>query len=81
MENRNRSEKTLLVVSSVTYAMRGRELLFRKGIRSYIERLPRTKETGCGYGLYVPDGPDAAERILKEAGFRVYQRRERGGAA
>ena len=80
MENRNQTEKTLLVVSSVTYAMRGRELLFQNGIRSYIERLPRTKETGCGYGLYVPSAPDRAEALLKAAGFRVYQRRERGGA-
>ena len=69
MENGN--EKTLLVVSSVTYAMRGRDLLFKQGIRAYIERLPRTRETGCGYGLYVPSLVDEAEQILRDARFRV----------
>ena len=43
--------KPLLVVSSVTYAMKGRELLFRHGIRGYVERIPKTRETGCGYGI------------------------------
>lgn len=67
----NGKEKTLLVVSSVTYAMRGRDLLFRQGIRAYIERLPSTSETGCGYGLYVPNRVDEAEQILQNAHFRV----------
>lgn len=68
--------KPLLVVSSVTYAMKGRELLFRHGIRGYVERIPKTQETGCGYGIYVPQGADAAERILMENHVRVLRRME-----
>ena len=53
-----------------------RELLFRHGIRGYVERIPKTQETGCGYGIYVPQGADAAERILLENHVRVLRRME-----
>ena len=66
--------KPLIMVSSVTYAMKARELLLRHGIRGYVQRIPRTAETGCGYGVYVPDGADAAERILRENDFRILGR-------
>ncbi|HJB97954.1 MAG TPA: DUF3343 domain-containing protein [Candidatus Acutalibacter pullicola] len=71
--------KPLIVVSSVTYAMKGRDLLFRHGIRGYVERIPKTGETGCGYGIYVPRGADAAERILRENRIRVLGRMEQDG--
>ena len=71
--------KPLIVVSSVTYAMKGRDLLFRHGIRGYVERIPKTGETGCGYGIYVPRGVDAAERILRENRIRVLGRMEQDG--
>ena len=71
--------KPLIVVSSVTYAMKGRDLLFRHGIRGYVERIPKMGETGCGYGIYVPRGADAAERILRENRIRVLGRMEQDG--
>ena len=71
--------KPLIVVSSVTYAMKGRDLLFRHGIRGYVERIPKTGETGYGYGIYVPRGADAAERILRENRIRVLGRMEQDG--
>lgn len=68
--------KPLIIVSSVTYAMKARELLLRHGIRGYVQRVPRTAETGCGYGVYVPNGADTAERILRENNFRILGRLE-----
>lgn len=68
--------KPLLVVSSVTYAMKGRDLLFRHGIRAYVERIPQTEETGCGYGIYVPVRADEAEKILRENHIRILSRME-----
>ena len=59
MENkRDTGGKRLIVVSSVTYALKSRDLLFQRGIKAYIERLPRTRESGCGYGVYVPQRTD-----------------------
>ena len=40
---KDRGEKPLIVVSSVTYALKGRDVLFSHGIRAYVERLPRTR--------------------------------------
>ena len=54
--------------------MKARVLLLRHGIRGYVQRVPRTAETGCGYGVYVPNGADAAERILRENNFRILGR-------
>ena len=68
----------LLLASSVTYALKSRDLLFQRGIKAYIERLPRTRESGCGYGVYVPQRTDEAERILRDAGVKVFYRAERG---
>ena len=46
-----------------------------KGISSYLERIPKTAETGgCGYGLYVPRRIDEAEDILRQAGIRILNR-------
>lgn len=64
----------VLLVSSVTYAMKGREVLLRRGLRAFVQRVPRTAETGCGYALYVPQYADVAEKILVENGVRVLGR-------
>lgn len=65
-------EKDLIIVSSITYAMKGKELLERAGFRAYITRLPRGIENvGCGYCIYVDRDTDRAERFLRQAGIRV----------
>ena len=63
--------KPVIQVSSVTYAMKSRDLLFRHGIRAYVERSTRSSKAGCGYSLYVPENTDTAEEILRKAGIRV----------
>lgn len=68
--------KPLIVVSSVTYAMKSKEILFEHGIRAYVERIPKTAETGCGYGVYVPKRTDEAEQILREHDIRILDRIE-----
>lgn len=68
--------KPVILVSSVTYAMKGRDLLTRRGIRAYVERIPPSSTTGCGYGIYVPHGADEAERILTENGIKILGRLE-----
>ena len=71
--------KPLIVVGSVTFAIKGRDLLARSGIRSSVERTPRSSGfEGCGYSIYVPDRTDEAERILIRNGIRISGRAERG---
>ncbi len=71
-------EKPLIMVSSVTYAMKGKQILNNAGIRCEIERTPkRDMTTGCGYSLYVPKNTDEAEKILKENNIKIIGRAER----
>ena len=70
--------KELILLPSVTYAMKAKSILDKKSIRSYIQRTPRnTGVKSCGYCLFVPNRADEAERLLRESGIRVLGRAER----
>ena len=61
---------TIIGVGSVTNAMRGKDLLEKKGIRAYIQRKTEV-ENGCGYRLTVYDHGERAVALLRQAGIRV----------
>lgn len=64
--------KQLIMVTSITYAMKGKQILKNHGIYSDIERTPKKKSTdSCGYSLSVPNKVTEAEKILKENGIRI----------
>lgn len=70
--------KPIILLSSITYAMKSRDILFKRGIKAYVERTSSSSAVpGCGYSIYVPQGADEAERILRENGIRVVGRVER----
>ena len=72
--------KPMIMLSSITYAMKSRDILFQYGIKSYVERTPRNNENaGCGYSIYVPEKTDEAEEILIGMGIKVLGRAERDG--
>lgn len=69
----------LILLPSVTYAMKAKSILDKYKIRSYIQRTPKTVKTrSCGYCLFVPNDADRAEKLLRENGIRVLGRGERG---
>ncbi len=54
-----------LPVKSATYAMKGRQLLHRHGIRAYVGK--RSGESGCYYYLNVAEKNLAvAEQLLRD---------------
>ncbi len=58
-------EKQLILVPSVTYAMKAKNVLDRYKIKSYIERTPKNHQLrSCGYCLFVPEDVGAATDIL-----------------
>lgn len=60
-----------IYVSSVTNAMRGKQLLERQGYTVHMQRSSLIQEeNGCGYSLLVRGGASAAD-ILKRGGIRV----------
>ena len=64
--------KQLIMVSSITYAIRGRDLLRSKGFKAYIEKTPgRLDSAGCGYSIYVTSNAEQAQRILRSAGIKI----------
>ena len=68
----------LILLPSVTYAMKAKSILDKHNVRSYIQRTPKSvKIKSCGYCLFVPYRADEAERILRESGVRVLGRAER----
>ncbi len=68
----------LILVPSVTYAMKAKSILDKYRIRSYIQRTPRnTQIKSCGYCLFVPERTDEAEKVLRKNGVRVLGRASR----
>lgn len=64
--------KNLIMLTSITYAMKAKEILIRQNIKSDIVRTPKhNSPTGCGYSLYVPNRFDDAVSIIKSAGIKV----------
>ncbi len=63
----------IFVLSSVTYAMKARDLLSAQGIRSELTRSAAIRKVrGCGYGLRVrASDKENAERVLVRAGINI----------
>ena len=70
--------KELILLPSVTYAMKAKSILDKYKIRSYIQRTPRnTGIKSCGYCLFVPEKTDEADQILRKNGVRILGRASR----
>ena len=70
--------RELILLPSVTYAMKAKGILDKHNIRSYIQRTPRSVAVkSCGYCVFVPKRADEAERILRSSGIRIVGRAER----
>lgn len=71
-------KKELILVPSVTYAMKAKSILDQYNIRSFIQRTPKNTEIkSCGYCLFVPNEADKAEQLLRKKGVRILGRAER----
>lgn len=62
----------IISTGTITYAIKGRDLLRRKGFTAHIER--RTaglSGAGCGYNIILNGDIAAAEPILRGAGVKI----------
>ena len=65
-------KRAIIVIGSVTYTMKAKELLDKFSIKSYIEKTSNCRKTkGCSYGLYVPRYSDKAFDILTNNKFNI----------
>jgi hypothetical protein len=60
-----------ILVSSITYAIKGRDLLRSLGYKAYIERSKGQLEHGCGYSIYVTHDTEGAKRILEKNHIKI----------
>ncbi len=62
----------LIVTGTITYAIRGRDLLRNKGFRATVERnLGTNSRYGCGYGISVYGDIETAVKILREHDIKI----------
>ena len=62
----------MVVTGTITYALRGRDILRKKGSKATVERNPGgSNRYGCGCGIAVIGDIDGTIRILKDNGIKV----------
>ncbi len=64
--------KPLIIVGSITYAMKARDILNKVGIISNVVRTPRKYVTGsCNYSLNIKGDVNIASETLEKNGIKV----------
>ncbi len=59
-------------VGSVTYAIKGRDILRNKGYRAFLTRNPSPSgDEGCGYVIYVNNADDTCINILTKNNIKI----------
>ena len=67
-------KRYIITTGTVTYAIKGRDLLRRKGFNVKIERIPTGKgSAGCGYSIITDGDINAAEGLLRQAGVKILE--------
>lgn len=64
-------KRYIISTGTVTYAIKGRDILRRKGYKAGIERISGTKNSGCGYSIILNGDLPSAEKILRENGVKI----------
>lgn len=66
-------QKKIILCSSITYALKGKKILIRKGFSAYIIRTPTAlNECGCGYCILINQNDEKdALKLLLENGVKV----------
>ena len=64
--------KSYIAVESVTYAIKGRELLLKNGFKDvYFQRRPNLSKNGCGYAVYVNKNINKAVDLFHRASIPI----------
>ncbi len=63
--------KTFIALSSITYAIKAKNLLNSAGYYCEIERTPKSLSKGCGYCIKIKNDVNLIISILTSEGIRV----------
>ena len=66
-------KKFYIKVSSVTHAMKGRDILSSNGYKAAVRRnlKPQRGDEGCGYSIYIDSRLAAAVELLESRNVKV----------
>ncbi len=70
-------KRYVIQTGTVTYAIKGRDLLRKKGFKVKIERITAGKNYGCGYAIVLDGGLEEAEKTLRENGVKILDIKEK----
>lgn len=62
-----------VATGTVTYAIKGKDLLRKKGYKASIERKSGEKTQGCGYAIIIEGDIKKAVEILKENEIKILE--------
>ncbi len=61
-------------VSSITYAIKGRDLLRKQGIKAYVEKKTNANgNVGCGYVIVAEGNKNKIAQILMQSGIKIIE--------
>lgn len=63
------SGKKRIAMTSITYAMKAKDMLDSLGYRTEVERMPKDIGSGCGYSIVINDDPDIITELLRRRGI------------
>lgn len=62
----------LITTGTVTYALKGRDILRKKGFKANVERITSGENSlGCGYSIAVWGDINTAEQLLRNSGIKI----------
>ena len=65
--------KYMVIIPSVTYALKGRDVLRRLGFKAGIERRNKKNSAGCGYGIVTDGDIHKVEQALRDASIKILE--------
>lgn len=71
-------KRYVITTGTITYALKGKDLLRKKGIKANVERITSgAGSAGCGYSIIVEGDLKTAEGILRNAAIKILEINER----
>ncbi len=67
-------QRHIISVGSITYAIKGRDLLRKQGIKAYVERKTNTSgNAGCGYVIVAEGNKNKISQVLTHSGVKILE--------
>lgn len=64
-------KRYIIATGTVTYALKGRDLLRKNGFTAKIERITGDKTLGCGYVIVVTGNINEVQKLLNASGVKI----------